>query len=252
VVPVAGTDAHLPAVPLDRLTPAWLRERFLNPPTNAIDPEIPGDGGVFPGRNTTQAAVLVPLVERPSGLHVLLTQRTAHLRDHAGQVSFPGGRAEPEDGSPERTALREAEEEIGLDERFVDLIGQLPVYRTVTAYEVTPVVALIRPGFSLRLDAFEVAEAFEVPLAFLMDPAHHQRHLFEYELPVGPDASNASDAAGPLMGRRQFLSMPWTGPGLAMSNADPAVGLMASESKEFFIWGATAAMLRNLYRFLQV
>ncbi|OWQ47100.1 hypothetical protein CDL60_12000 [Roseateles noduli] len=248
-IPVTGTDAHLPAVPREHLTPAALRERFLHPTTTA--PELPGDGGIFPGRTTTQAAVLIPLVERPDGLHVLLTQRTAHLRDHAGQVSFPGGRAEPEDGSPERTALREAEEEIGLDERFVDLIGQLPVYRTVTAYEVTPVVGLIRPGFSLRLDAFEVAEAFEVPLAFLMDPAHHQRHTYEFDASGGA-AGNGADDGGPLKGRRQFLSMPWTGPGLAVSNADPDVTLTADASKEFFIWGATAAMLRNLYRFLQV
>lgn len=238
VVPVSGTDAHLPAVAADRLTSAWLRDRFLHPPQPALAPEIPGDGGLFPGRQARQAAVLVPLVERPSGLHVLLTQRTAHLRDHAGQISFPGGGAEPEDGSPERTALREAEEEIGLDESFVDLIGQLPLYRTVTAYEVTPVVALVRPGFALRLDAFEVAEAFEVPLAFLMNPAHHHRHDFEYEIAGG-------------FGRRQFLSMPWTGPGLAVSNVDPDVPLNAATPKEFFIWGATAAMLRNLYRFLQ-
>jgi len=244
VVPVIGTDAHLPAVARERLTPAWLRDRFLHPPAPA--PEIPGDGGVFPGRTATQAAVLVPLVQRAEGLQVLLTQRTAHLRDHAGQISFPGGRAEPEDGSPERTALREAQEEIGLDERHVDLIGQLPVYRTVTAYEVTPVVALIRPGFSLRLDAFEVAEAFEVPLEFLMNPAHHQRHSFEYDVP-----GMTGDDGGPLKGRRQFLSMPWTGPGLAVSNADPDVGLTPAAPKEFFIWGATAAMLRNLYRFLQ-
>ncbi|WP_431102601.1 NUDIX hydrolase [Roseateles noduli] len=247
-IPVTGTDAHLPAVPRERLTPAWLRERFLHP--LSIDPELPGDGGLFPGRTTTQAAVLIPLVQRAEGLHVLLTQRTAHLRDHAGQVSFPGGRAEPEDGSPERTALREAEEEIGLDERYVDLIGQLPVYRTVTAYEVTPVVGLIRPGFSLRLDAFEVAEAFEVPLEFLMNPAHHQRHTFEYD--AGDATGEAASDNGPLKGRRQFLSMPWTGPGLAVSNVDPDVALTAGASKEFFIWGATAAMLRNLYRFLQV
>lgn len=250
VVPVAGTDAHLPAVGGERLTADWLRQRFLHPPDR--DPEIPGDGGLFPGRTPTQAAVLVPLVQRPGGLHVLLTQRATHLRDHAGQISFPGGRAEPEDGSPERTALREAEEEVGLDERYVDVLGQLPVYRTVTAYEVTPVVGLIRPGFSLRLDAFEVAEAFEVPLAFLMDPAHHQRHVFEYPLPVDPAGAPLPAAAdGPLLGRRQFLSMPWTGPGLAVSNTDPDVPLTPSEEKEFFIWGATAAMLRNLYRFLQ-
>ncbi|WP_431266036.1 NUDIX hydrolase [Roseateles chitinivorans] len=244
LIPVTGTDAHLPAIPREHLTPAWLRERFLHP--TVVEPELPGDGGIFPGRTTTQAAVLIALVQRAEGLHVLLTQRTAHLRDHAGQVSFPGGRAEPEDGSPERTALREAEEEIGLDERHVDLIGQLPVYRTVTAYEVTPVVGLIRPGFSLRLDAFEVAEAFEVPLEFLMNPAHHQRHTFEYDV-----AAEAAGDEGPLKGRRQFLSMPWTGPGLAVSKVDPDGTLGATTSKEFFIWGATAAMLRNLYRFLQ-
>lgn len=175
------------------------------------------------------AAVLVPLVQRPHGLSVLLTQRTAHLRDHAGQISFPGGRAEPDDGSPERTALREAQEEIGLDEPFVDILGQLPVYRTVTAYEVTPVVALVRPDFALRIEAFEVAEAFEVPLRFLMDPAHHRRHVVEWD-----------------GGHRQFLSMPWTGTGLAVSGAEAAL-----QAREFFIWGATAAMLRNLYRFLQ-
>ncbi|WP_343628801.1 CoA pyrophosphatase [Roseateles sp.] len=242
VVPVAGTDAHLPAIAGERLTPDWLRERFLRPPPSALDAEIPGDGGLFAGRSPTPAAVLVPLVQRPEGLSVLLTQRATHLRDHAGQISFPGGRAEPEDGSPERTALRESDEEIGLDESFVELIGQLPIYRTITAYEVTPVVGLVRPGFSLRLDAFEVAEAFEVPLSFLMNPAHHQRHEYQYELP-GDE--------GPLKGRRQFLSMPWTGPGLAVSNADPDVGLSAAASKEFFIWGATAAMLRNLYRFLR-
>jgi len=112
------------------------------------------------------------------------------------------------------------------------------------------VVGLIRPGFSLRLDAFEVAEAFEVPLEFLMNPAHHQRHTFEYD--AGEAAGQAEGDGGPLKGRRQFLSMPWTGPGLAVSNADPDVTLTADASKEFFIWGATAAMLRNLYRFLQV
>lgn len=227
LVPVTGTDAHLPAVPAERLTAEALRERFLRPPP--FDPEIPGDGGLLSDRAPTQASVLVPLVQRAQGLSVLLTQRTAHLRDHAGQISFPGGRAEPEDGSPERTALREAHEEIGLPESLVDILGQLPLYRTVTAYEVTPVVALVQPSFDLRLDTGEVAEAFEVPLAFLMNPAHHRRHRFEWE-----------------GGHRQFLSMPWTGAGLA------TVGHPASVAREFFIWGATAAMLRNLYRFLQV
>lgn len=228
-VPVTGTDAHLPAVTAERLSPAALRERFLRPPP--FDPEIPGDGGLLAERHPTQAAVLVPLVQHADGLRVLLTQRTAHLRDHAGQVSFPGGRAEPEDGSPERTALREAQEEIGLAEVDVEVIGQLPVYRTVTAYEVTPVVALVRPDAPLRLDAFEVADAFEVPLSFLMNPAHHRRHRFEWE-----------------GGQRQFLSMPWTGSRLARAGADADID---TTPREFFIWGATAAMLRNLYRFLQ-
>jgi 8-oxo-dGTP pyrophosphatase MutT (NUDIX family) len=216
VVPVAGTDAHLPAVPPERLTPAWLRQRFLHPPD--IDPEIPGDGGIFPGRITTQAAVLVPLVQRASGLQVLLTQRTAHLRDHAGQISFPGGRAEPGDADAVATALRETEEEVGLARRHIEVIGALPVYRTVTNFDVTPVVALVNPPFEIRPDSFEVAEVFEVPLAFLMTPAHHRRHLFEHE-----------------GHRREFLSMPWPRP---------------DGQGEYFIWGATAAMLRNFYRLL--
>jgi 8-oxo-dGTP pyrophosphatase MutT (NUDIX family) len=225
-VPIIGTDAHLPAVPAEHLTADALRERFLRPPP--FNPEIPGDGGVFTDRAPTQAAVLIPLVQRAQGLAVLLTQRTAHLRDHAGQISFPGGRAEPEDGSPERTALREAQEEIGLEAPSIDILGQLPLYRTVTAFEVTPVVALVQPDFELRLDAIEVAEAFEVPLRFLMNPAHHQRHRFEWE-----------------GGQRQFLSMPWSGTGLAVSPGEAPLS-----PREFFIWGATAAMLRNLYRFL--
>jgi 8-oxo-dGTP pyrophosphatase MutT (NUDIX family) len=218
-VPISGTDAHLPAVPACQLTAAALRARL----TNLVDwqPEIPGDGRVFSGREPSQAAVLVPLVQREQGLHVLLTQRTDHLRDHAGQISFPGGRAEPEDGGPTGTALREAHEEVGLPPHCVHVIGCMPVYTTVTSFVVTPVVALVQPPFELTLDSFEVAEAFEVPLAFLMNPAHHQRHVFAFE-----------------GGQRQFLSMPWQGTG---SGGQP---------KEFFIWGATAAMLRNLYRLL--
>ncbi len=118
-------------------------------------------------------------------------------------------------------ALREAEEEIGLPRARVDVIGALPPYTTITDYVVTPVVALVQPPFDLRLDAFEVAEAFEVPLQFLMTPAHHRRHEFDWQ-----------------GRRRQFLSMPWQAPG-----PDGA-------PREYFIWGATAAMLRNLYRFL--
>ncbi|MDP2004916.1 MAG: CoA pyrophosphatase [Rubrivivax sp.] len=219
-IPVVGADAHLPVVPIERLSPQALRRRFAEP--GDWQPEFRGDpGGVFAGREPSAAAVLVPLVQRSDGLHVLLTRRTDHLRDHAGQISFPGGRCEPEDGSAEATALRETQEEVGLPPSQVDILGRLPTYTTVTSYVVTPVVALVRAPCTLALDSFEVAEAFEVPMQHLMNPAHHRRHVFSYQ-----------------GGERQFLSMPWTGTG-----AD-------GQPREYFIWGATAAMLRNLYRFL--
>ena len=218
-VPVLGTDAHLPAVPAERLRADALRLRFATPPH--WQPEIPGDGRLLADRAPAHASVLVPLVARDAGLTVLLTRRTDHLRDHAGQISFPGGRAETHDDDAVATALRETEEEVGLPRSHVDVIGSLPVYTTVTGFIVTPVVALVQPGFALTIDEFEVAEAFEVPLAFLMDPAHHQRHVFEFE-----------------GAQRRFLSMPWTGLG-----AD-------GDRRQYFIWGATAAMLRNLYSFL--
>jgi 8-oxo-dGTP pyrophosphatase MutT (NUDIX family) len=218
-VPVAGVDSHLPPIPADRLAPHALRERFAA--GEPFEPEHPGDGRFLEGRRLTAAAVLVPLVQRPEGLTVLLTRRAEHLRDHAGQISFPGGRSEAEDDGPASTALREAREEIGLEPTFASVIGALPPYTTVSHFVVTPVVALVQPRFELALDTVEVAEAFEVPLAWLMNPAHHRRHRFEFE-----------------GGQRQFLSMPWQ-----LRGAD-------GERSEYFIWGATAAMLRNLYRFL--
>lgn len=217
-VPVSGVDAHLPPVDPLRLQAGTLRQRFASPPP--WKPELAGDGGAggFSGRTPAAAAVLLPLVERPSGLQLLLTRRTDHLRHHAGQISLPGGKTEPEDADPVATALREVQEEIGLAHAHIEVLGRLPIYTTVTSFQVTPVVALVQPGFDLHLDPGEVAEVFEVPLQFLMTPAHHRRHVFVYD-----------------GGQRQFLSMPWSG--------------QAGE-RDDFIWGATAAILRNFYRFL--
>jgi 8-oxo-dGTP pyrophosphatase MutT (NUDIX family) len=221
-IPVISTDAHLTAIGQDALQPEQLRRQLAN--AHARPAPIPGDGNrhdLHFDREPTPAAVLVPLVQRPGGLSVLLTERTAHLHDHAGQVSFPGGRTDPEDADAVATALREAHEEVGLSADRIEVIARLPTYTTVTRYVVTPVVALVDPDHTLALDSFEVAEAFEVPLAFLMDPAHHRRHRFE---------------AAPGVWR-EFLSMPWS--------PDPA-----GQPDRYFIWGATAAMLRNLYHLL--
>ena len=221
LAPVIGTDAHLPPLGPVQLSATAVQARLAD--IGHWRPEHVGDGGLLGNREQAHAAVLVPLVQRDAGLQVLLTRRTEHLRDHAGQISFPGGRTEPHDAGPAGTALREATEEVGLPLDRVQVIGQMPAYTTVTRFVVTPVVALVRPPFTLVLDSFEVAEAFEVPLAYLMNPAHHRRHVFAFD-----------------GGQRQFLSMPWLGPG-----ADGVV-------REYVVWGATAAMLRNLYRLLAV
>ena len=215
-LPVVRVDADLPAVAADELSPDALRRRFLAPP--AWQPDIVVERR-FHEREPRHASVLVPLILRDQGLTVLLTQRTDHLNDHPGQISFPGGRAEPDDANATATALREAHEEIGLHARHIDVLGELPTYTTGTGFIVTPVVALIEPPFTVEADPFEVAEVFEVPLAFLMAPANHRRHGVEF--------------AGT---RREFLSMPWQ-----TNDAEP---------RRYFIWGATAAMLRNFYRFL--
>jgi len=160
----------------------------------------------------TPAAVLVPVVDRENGMTVLFTRRTAHLQDHAGQISFPGGRTEPGDESPLATALRETEEEIGLERGCVEILGRLPDYRTGTGFRITPVVGLVRPPLELRPDDFEVAEVFEVPLGFLLDPSNHQRN------------SMMRDGH-----RREFYAMPY---------------------RHYYIWGATAGILMNLYSVL--
>jgi 8-oxo-dGTP pyrophosphatase MutT (NUDIX family) len=200
-------------LPPERLAPAWLRQRFSESPT--WQPERPDEWRTRMPSVLKNASVLIPIVQRPAGLTMLLTQRTDNLSSHAGQISFPGGRAEEQDSSPIETALREAEEEIGLDRRHVEIIGVLPDYITGTGYRITPVVGLVTPAFELAADPNEVAEIFEVPLSFLMDGANHRRMAID--LPQGA-------------GRRRFYAMPY---------------------QRFFIWGATAGMLRNLFHFLR-
>ncbi|HZY20611.1 MAG TPA: CoA pyrophosphatase [Ramlibacter sp.] len=211
-VPVIGIDAHLPAVAPEQLRPDVIRERFRS--SRPWQPEIWAEYR-FTDRQPAHASVLVPIVQRDEPW-VLLTERTTHLSTHSGQIAFPGGKRDDTDRDAAHTALREANEEIGLDPAEVEVVGQMPTYVTGTRFIITPVVALVRPDAALELNPDEVADAFEVPLRFLMDPANHRRH--------------AIDAGGV---RREWFSMPYTAGGT-----------------ERFIWGATAAMLRNFYRFL--
>ena len=211
-VPVVRVDHDLPAVPLQALSEAALRQRFAQPPV--WQPELVRERK-FMSRAPAQAAVLLGLVMREQPM-VLLTQRTAHLSTHSGQVAFAGGKCDPEDANPAATALREAHEEVGLQAQHVQVIGQLPEYVTGSAFHVTPVVALIDPTHTLTPNPHEVQAVFEVPLAYLMNPAHHRWHSHVFE---GVE--------------RQWLSMPYQ-----------------DGAYQRFIWGATAGMLRNFYRFL--
>mgnify|MGYP001197302185 CR=1 FL=1 len=195
--------------PSDHFNPNDLKTRLLE-----CDSAPVGDWAELSGgRGHCPAAVLVPVVARGQVPTVLLTRRTDHLHHHPGQISFPGGRVEAADTSPIDTALRETQEEIGLDRRHIELIGTLPDYLTGTGFRVTPVVGLVTPPFELTLDAFEVAEAFEVPLSHFLDPANHQEHSIVHEGRV-----------------RRFHAMPY---------------------HDYFIWGATAGIIMSLYRLLR-
>jgi len=211
-VPVVGVDAHLPRVDARHLRPDALVARFASPPL--WTPEMVAEPR-FSERLPVRASVLVPLVVRER-LTVLLTQRTQHLSSHSGQIAFPGGKADPQDRDAVATALREAHEEIGLQENQVQVLGSLPVYTTGSAYWVTPVVALVREDFQPIRNTFEVEDVFEIPLDFLVDPANHRRHAVLWEGVT-----------------REWLSMPYL-----------------DGDTERFVWGATAGMLRNLYQFL--
>ncbi|SPE35206.1 NTP pyrophosphohydrolase [Burkholderiales bacterium] len=203
-----------PAIDAARLTPQALRARFLEP--RAWRVEQGGDGDLFaPDQPLRPAAVLIALLERGDGLQVLFTVRSSRLQDHAGQISFPGGRLEPGEVSAVDAALREAHEEIRLEHALVEVLGTMPQYLTISGYRVVPVVGLIGPGAELHADPLEVEEYFEVPLSFLMNGANHQRRV------VLQDGRRRCVYSMEYFGRRRYL-----------------------------IWGATAAMLRNLYRFL--
>ncbi|WER46807.1 CoA pyrophosphatase [Cupriavidus sp. WKF15] len=215
-LPIIDVDKRRPALSAPRLQADFIRHRLQAPPAWA--PELTDESRVYDrSRSLRQAAVLVPIVERRDGLTVLLTERNANLSAHAGQISFPGGSQEDHDTSRIDTALRETEEEVGLVRDYVEVLGALPDYITGTGFHVSPVVGLVRDGFTLRPDASEVADVFEVPLAFLMDPSHHERRLFRW-----------------VDGERMFYAMPF-----------PREG-----GGHRFIWGATAGMLRNLYHLL--
>lgn len=194
-----------------------LRRRFAHP--GPWKPSLRADAraAAVAGAGTVPAAVLIPLMQRPDGLNVLLTHRSRHLPTHAGQISFPGGRIDAGDAGPVEAALREAEEETGLPAAGIEVLGTLPQYLTITDFDVTPVVGVVPVPSPLSLAQEEVEEAFEVPLAFLMDPAHHQRRL-----------------AGLPGATRYVYAMPYDDRG-----------------RERFIWGVTAAILRNFYDFLR-
>lgn len=170
-----------------------------------LDPVLWAKAGV---KATKPAAVLIPVVERPEPA-VLLTQRTADLASHSGQIAFPGGKIDPSDDSPLAAALREAEEEIGLDAKFIDPIGYLDLYLTFSGFRIMPLLARVDPGYRLTINPAEVSEAFEVPLDFLMQPRNHQRLKRDWK---GIE--------------RHYYAMPYG---------------------ERYIWGVTAGILRNLY-----
>ncbi|MEO8855497.1 MAG: CoA pyrophosphatase [Burkholderiaceae bacterium] len=211
-VPVMGEGDPLPPIDPPRLSEAFLRRRFIEPPV--WQPEVLAESR-FSGGAPIAASVLIAIVQRARPT-VLLTQRSANLSNHSGQIAFPGGKRDPDDADVRATALREAREEISLQPGFVEILGELPLYVTGTGFSIAPVVALVHQGFALAPNPGEVDAVFEVPLEFLMNPINHRRHLFES-----------------AEGRREWLSMPYR-----------------DGETERFIWGATAGILRNFYRFL--
>jgi 8-oxo-dGTP pyrophosphatase MutT (NUDIX family) len=199
----------------EELTREWITERFRADTPNSVKKDW-GDHLLNPGmgqaENLIPAAVLIPVVNREDELKVLFTRRAANLAQHAGQISFPGGHIEESDNEPIDAALRETEEEVGLPRHHIDVIGQLENYISRTGFEITPIVGVIEPPFTVVPQPSEVAEVFEVPLSFLLNPENHHRHTREIS------GEN-----------REFYAMPYG---------------------EYYIWGVTAGILVNLYEYL--
>lgn len=209
-----GSDLEQPVLRAVQPTRSDIVERIAGAALRAVADRGDHEGGwPRPAGPLKPAAVLVPIIERLDGFTILLTQRTAHLSDHAGQISFPGGRIEPDDPTPEHAALREAVEETGLSPHLVEIVGRLPFYVTGTGFEIVPVVGLVHPELTLLPDPFEVADIFEIPLSFVLDHDNHHRR-------------SRLTAAG---GTASFYVLPF---------------------QDRNIWGATAGMLVNLAEIL--
>ena len=208
----AAVGEGAPALEID---PRQLAERLARAHEflHTYEHDVWHQQSIAPGQAVKHAAVLVPLVERSSGTQVLFTQRTSHLHDHAGQISFPGGRVEPEDRDRADTALRETEEEIGLPRSAIEVLGALPDFEMQSGFRIAPVVGWIRPPYATQPDPFEVQDIFEAPLAHFLAPANYQRRRYTLE---GLD--------------RRYLAIPYGGR---------------------YIWGATAGMLYTFYQLLR-
>jgi 8-oxo-dGTP pyrophosphatase MutT (NUDIX family) len=226
-IPWTSNAGQWPALNTEALTLEHLTQLFKQPP--AWTPELQKEPAIGM-RSPHAAAVLIPIIDRSAqGIepHVMMTLRSPNLSSHAGQIAFPGGKVDASDASIEHAALREAEEEVGLTANCVRVIGALPPYVTGTSFHITPVIGWVSSNFVIRPNPHEVDDVFEVPLAFLMNPDNHRFHQWERDGVV-----------------RHWYSMPY------VEHQNVPQGRPAGHFKERFIWGATAAMIRNLYRFL--
>lgn len=211
VMPISA----LPKLPDECLNLDYIRSAFQRPVNWHVDSLFINSfmPNCVVGNSAREAAVLIPFVQRGNDVNILFTRRSDHLNDHAGQISFPGGRIELFDKSPVAAAVRETHEEIGVEQQYINVMGTQPTLLTTTDFLMTPIIGELLPGFNIKPDASEVAEVFEVPLQYLMDPESHRVH--QLQIPSGHG--------------RYYFSITW---------------------QSHFIWGATAVLVRNFYHFL--